>query len=399
MVSRSRFQRSVSLLLITSFAGLTACVTPYQGQFDQTFQVPTDPEAPAALKVGLVVPPEVEAATLTMEDGCSYTIEGSKRLSVPFGRELKRLAAQQFSQTFTHVDLLPSAQAGSTQYDALIVLRPPTPTLAQNSILECTAVMIFAGWLLIPFIIPLPVDMDLGVSATLTDPLGQTIIEEARSSDHFIFGHMYQSDQVPPLLQVSLAKQLHEVAVQLRAAPAVASLIQNRQRALEAERQAVHRQQMAKVVELERDAHAAETRGERRTALARLMDAMRLTEDGQPEAMRLRERIIAVARRLDPPPAIPEEACRHLVVGSSKVKEAQTPEDYRTARELFTRAARQAPWAPEVYFNLSLVSEKLEEYRGAAEYLKLYLRAAPNAPDAREIQDHIYVLEGKAGGK
>jgi formylglycine-generating enzyme required for sulfatase activity len=144
---------------------------------------------------------------------------------------------------------------------------------------------------------------------------------------------------------------------------------------------------------------AAEGRGQLREALKRYMIALESLGDADSPQIdqRLRERIIKLVQKLDPPPAFPEEARRHFVVGSGLFKEAKMPADVERAQEELSQAARLAPWAGEIYFNLGTVFEKLGNNANAARNLKLYLLASPGASDARAVQDAIYLLEAKGG--
>lgn len=54
------------------------------------------------------------------------------------------------------------------------------------------------------------------------------------------------------------------------------------------------------------------------------------------------------------------------------------------------------PWWPEAYFNRGLLLEDRGSYAETVQSLKLYLLAAPNATDATQVQQKIYMLEYKA---
>jgi hypothetical protein len=110
----------------------------------------------------------------------------------------------------------------------------------------------------------------------------------------------------------------------------------------------------------------------------------------------LREKVIKLAHTVKPAPAVPEEARRMFVRGNSAFKEAKTPDEFNRVVALYNDAANLAPWWADVYFNLAKAQEQKQSYPEAIAALKFYLLAAPKAPDARDAQDKIYVLEEKA---
>ena len=105
---------------------------------------------------------------------------------------------------------------------------------------------------------------------------------------------------------------------------------------------------------------------------------------------------ILISGRIRPLSRLSEDYRREMVIGLANVKNAKTQEDYRRAVGHFINAAKIAPWAPAPYEAMGHISETVGDYASAAGYLKLYLLADPKAPDARAMQDHIYVLEDKS---
>ena len=108
------------------------------------------------------------------------------------------------------------------------------------------------------------------------------------------------------------------------------------------------------------------------------------------------QKTIAVARKLDPPPAIPEDARRHAAFASLAVKEAKDPSGYEKAIAEYLQAVCLAPWWADLYYNLAMVQEQRSYFREAAETFKLYLAASPQDPQAQLIQNKIYELEYKS---
>ncbi|HXX22242.1 MAG TPA: PDZ domain-containing protein [Terriglobia bacterium] len=110
----------------------------------------------------------------------------------------------------------------------------------------------------------------------------------------------------------------------------------------------------------------------------------------------LREKIIKLVVRMNPAPAIPPDAMRHEAYAATAFQESTGAQDLtRAAREL-VQALKLAPWWGEAYKNLGLVLQKTGQFGEAARNLQLYLLAAPNAPDAQNVQTEIYSLQYQA---
>jgi len=140
-------------------------------------------------------------------------------------------------------------------------------------------------------------------------------------------------------------------------------------------------------------AKAAEQAGKLREALNYYVTALQKVSESSADDQRLREAIIKLVQRLSPPPTIPEEARRFSVRGHVWVKEAKNPSDFDEAAKEFGRALRVAPWWADGYINQGVSLEKAGKYNEAIRSLKLYLLAAPTAPDADKVKDQIYTLE------
>lgn len=111
---------------------------------------------------------------------------------------------------------------------------------------------------------------------------------------------------------------------------------------------------------------------------------------------RLEEKTIKVVLRMNPRPAIPQDAMRHEIYGITAARTAKGPADLDNAVEEFDKVLRLAPWWAGAYKNLATVLEKEQRYRAAARNLQLYLLAAPNAPDAQAMQKEVYSLQYQA---
>ena len=93
---------------------------------------------------------------------------------------------------------------------------------------------------------------------------------------------------------------------------------------------------------------------------------------------------------------IPDEARRHFNRGLVAAELARSNEGYEKAIDEFKLADTYAPpfW-PDVYYNLGLLYEKIEDYDGALRNFKKYIKLLPNAPDQDKIKQTIDVLEFK----
>jgi hypothetical protein len=97
------------------------------------------------------------------------------------------------------------------------------------------------------------------------------------------------------------------------------------------------------------------------------------------------------------PPAIPEEARKHFVMGTTLFKDAKTADDFAAVESEFKQAADLAPQWPDARYNLALAKEAAGDYSGAMADLKLYQKFKLSDSEARTVQDKIYALEAKAG--
>lgn len=143
----------------------------------------------------------------------------------------------------------------------------------------------------------------------------------------------------------------------------------------------------------EAEGKAAEQAGRLREALTHYVAALQSVSEGGADDQRLREAIIKLVQKLSPPPAMPEDAKRYSIRGQIAIKEAKSPADFEEAAKEFGKALRVAPWWADGYINHGVSLEKAGKYNEAIRSLKLYLLAAPGAPDAEKIKEQIYALE------
>jgi len=143
----------------------------------------------------------------------------------------------------------------------------------------------------------------------------------------------------------------------------------------------------------EAQGQAAEKAGNMRGAVTHYVAALQSAAEGSEADQRLREKIITLVRKLNPRPAIPDEATRFAVRGKTAVADAKLPAEFVEAAKEYVKAMRLAPWWPEGYFNLGVVQEKAGQLAESVRSLRLYLLAAPEAEDVASVKERIYALE------
>jgi tetratricopeptide (TPR) repeat protein len=121
----------------------------------------------------------------------------------------------------------------------------------------------------------------------------------------------------------------------------------------------------------------------------KLVQELQLT----PDNIVLRREIIRLALTSNPMPPVPEGARRYVARGTAAAKAAQSPSDFELAVPEFEHATNIAPWWDVAYFNLALVQDKVDDFRGAVANYNFYLSIDPNADNAQTIRTHIYELE------
>lgn len=144
------------------------------------------------------------------------------------------------------------------------------------------------------------------------------------------------------------------------------------------------------------EGQAAERAGKLRQALTLYVEALKFVSEGSAKDRELREKIIGLSQKLQPPPAVPEKAHRYLARGEAFAEAASDKNGFLRAAKEFQAAAGVAPWLPHAYYNLGIVQDKAGQYKKAMQSLEFYLLAAPNAPDTREVRNLIYKIEARS---
>jgi tetratricopeptide (TPR) repeat protein len=111
----------------------------------------------------------------------------------------------------------------------------------------------------------------------------------------------------------------------------------------------------------------AEQAGRLREAITHYIAALQSTIEGSDGERRLREKVIKLVLKLDPPPTVPTEAIRYEGRAEAAVKNARTSTDYTEAANEYRKALQLAPWVAHYYFNLGIILEKAgHAYSGAS---------------------------------
>ncbi len=137
------------------------------------------------------------------------------------------------------------------------------------------------------------------------------------------------------------------------------------------------------------------TDGNLRQALQICLDHLWVSAPGS-EQRPIMKKVMSIVRRLDPPPAIPEEAVRHAARAEAYLKSATDINGTNKAYEEFEAALRLAPWWADAWFNLGIAQKTAGDPASAIESLQMFLLTAPNDPAAPQVQREIYSLEVEA---
>lgn len=107
----------------------------------------------------------------------------------------------------------------------------------------------------------------------------------------------------------------------------------------------------------------------------------------------LRTKIIQLALTLDPKPADPPDLPETIGAATYAFKNAQSDTDMQNAASLYAKAALEAPWRADLYFNEAVALEKVKRLDEAVSAYRFYLLAAPNATDGEAVKEEIGALK------
>jgi tetratricopeptide (TPR) repeat protein len=110
----------------------------------------------------------------------------------------------------------------------------------------------------------------------------------------------------------------------------------------------------------------------------------------------LRQKAIALAKKVKPAPAVPEEAERRMARGAEFVSSAKSSADYLSAAAEFEAATLAAPWWGDAYYNLGVAYDKAGKPVQALAALKLAVTADPASKDVKTLMYRLEVRAEKA---
>jgi tetratricopeptide (TPR) repeat protein len=97
-------------------------------------------------------------------------------------------------------------------------------------------------------------------------------------------------------------------------------------------------------------------------------------------------------REMPVKPPLPEGAQRSRIMAEDAINN----KEFEKAAEYYEQGLEIEPLWPEGQFNAALLYGELKDYENAALHMKHYLELVPNARDAREAREKMYLWEGKA---
>jgi tetratricopeptide (TPR) repeat protein len=109
----------------------------------------------------------------------------------------------------------------------------------------------------------------------------------------------------------------------------------------------------------------------------------------------LREKIIQLARQIEPAPAVPSEAQDFARTAEAEANQAKTAADLVKASGDYRKALLLAPWVAEFYFNLGVIQEKSGQLAEAKSNFGFYLLAAPEAQDAAAVRKRMANIDAQ----
>jgi tetratricopeptide (TPR) repeat protein len=141
------------------------------------------------------------------------------------------------------------------------------------------------------------------------------------------------------------------------------------------------------VKELRDKAKSFEAQGRYKEALAELSEALKMADET--EAAGIQETIFGMVRKNPLLSQMPEESRKYSLRGEVLIKEG----NFEQAATEFKKAIQIAPYVARLYYNSALINAELKKYPAAIRDMKIYLKAAPDAPDARAAKDEIIKWE------
>ena len=142
------------------------------------------------------------------------------------------------------------------------------------------------------------------------------------------------------------------------------------------------------IVKKHRDkARSLESKGQYKEALSEFSEALKIADDS--ETQEIQETTVSMLRKNPLLADLPEDARKYALRSEVLVKEG----NFEQAATELKKAIQIAPYAARLYYNSALINAELKKYPEAIRHMKLYLKAAPDAPDARAAKDEIIKWE------
>ncbi len=137
------------------------------------------------------------------------------------------------------------------------------------------------------------------------------------------------------------------------------------------------------------NARQLENKGKFQEALDKYSNAIMFM--GKDEKEKLRDNLFQITARMSSTPKISKLAHKYALRAELLVKEGK----FKDAVLEFKKALLAAPYSAKLYLNSALVYGKLENYGQAIEQMKIYIKAAAQAPNIQEAEDMIIKWEFK----
>ena len=134
-------------------------------------------------------------------------------------------------------------------------------------------------------------------------------------------------------------------------------------------------------------ASALKAQGRHKEALKELSEALKVADDS--ELQDIQETLFSMIRRNPLLSEVPEDARKYALRSEFLIKEG----NFEQAATELKKAIQIAPYAPQLYFNSALNNAELKKYPEAIRSMKIYLKAAPDAPNSRAAKDKIIEWE------
>jgi len=107
----------------------------------------------------------------------------------------------------------------------------------------------------------------------------------------------------------------------------------------------------------------------------------------------LREKIIKLAQKLKPAPAVPEEAIKYEGRGQFRFNNAKSEQDYVDAAKEYEQAVQSAPWVSGYYSDLCTIYEKAGKFAEGKRNCEFALLSITDPALIMEIKRRIAGLE------